>query len=103
MSEPLPHYEERKVNMAAILLLARLGEAHHTQYLELCKRSLEQWELEDHGRAVITIWRAANKWAKSGDGQLFKFLYGRIVRGGIHTQNTGLHRMTSTTTQGARP
>lgn len=86
-------FDRRAANLAAIMLLVRLGKNPDHLHMELCKKSLEEFGLEANSRVIMIIYNAARHWREGGEASTFKHHYINAIQGGAHSENTGLHRL----------
>ena len=84
-------FNERAANLAAIMLFVRLDGRKSAVFRERCVReSLASFGISER-RAVARVLELADNHPEDGEG--FKTKYGHAVKGALHSQNTGMHRM----------
>lgn len=90
----MPHYDERKVAVAGITLYINLyGKKGARTKLARERRIQEALRPfgADERRAVGRVVKIAEEF--SHDGELFKVKFCNVVKGAIHSRNSGMHRM----------
>lgn len=84
-------FDERASNLAAIQLFVRLdGRKSAVVRERFVRESLALFGISER-RAVARVLELADNHPNDGEG--FKRKYGHAVKGALHSQNTGIHRM----------